>query len=128
MLGNFSFGDYFKEEAIAWAWDLITNVFSLDEDRLWISVYKEDEEAEKIWKKILKNKDRIIKRGAEDNFWQMGTEGPCGPCSEIIYDQGDAAGCRQPECNVNCNCGRFLELWNIVLWNLIEKKMANLYH
>lgn len=114
MLGNFSFGDYFKKEAIEFALELICSVFKLKRQRLWITVYKDDSEAVEIWKKVGVPAERIVKMGEEDNFWSMGDTGPCGPCSEIIYDQGPDAGCGRKECTVGCNCDRFLEIWNLV--------------
>jgi alanyl-tRNA synthetase len=113
MLGNFSFGDYFKKEAIEWAWEFITKVVNLEVDRLYITVYKDDDEAYDLWSKIVK-KDRIYKLSEETNFWQMGDTGPCGPCSEIIYDLGKEFGCGKPTCDVTCDCNRFLEVWNLV--------------
>ncbi|MEW5784824.1 MAG: alanine--tRNA ligase [Bacillota bacterium] len=114
MLGNFSFGDYFKEEAVAWAWQLVTEGFQLSPDRLWISIYEEDEEAFNIWhREIGIPAKRIIRLGEKDNFWEIGL-GPCGPCSEIYFDLGSAAGCGREECAVGCECDRFLEIWNLV--------------
>ena len=114
MLGNFSFGDYFKEGAIEWAWDLVLKGYRLPEDRLWVSVYYEDDEAFKIWnEKIGVPADRIKRMGKEDNFWEIGL-GPCGPCSEIYYDMGEEAGCGSPDCAVGCDCDRYLEIWNLV--------------
>ncbi len=113
MLGNFSFGDYFKKEAIEWAWEFITKVVNLEVDRLYITVYKDDDEAYDLWSKIVK-KDRIYKLSEETNFWQMGDTGPCGPCSEIIYDLGKEYSCGKPTCDVSCDCDRFLEVWNLV--------------
>jgi len=114
MLGNFSFGDYFKEEAIEWAWDLVLNGYRLPEDRLWVSIYHEDEEAFKIWnEQIGVPADRIKRMGKEDNFWEIGL-GPCGPCSEIYYDMGEEAGCDREDCGVGCDCDRYLEIWNLV--------------
>ncbi|OPL11186.1 MAG: alanine--tRNA ligase [Firmicutes bacterium ML8_F2] len=114
MLGNFSFGDYFKEEAISWAWDLVLNGYRLPVDRLWVSIYEEDEEAYKIWnERIGVPTDRIVRLGKEDNFWEIGL-GPCGPCSEIYYDLGEEVGCDRPDCAVGCDCDRFLEIWNLV--------------
>ncbi|GMQ60052.1 alanine--tRNA ligase [Vallitalea sediminicola] len=114
MLGNFSFGDYFKEEAIEWAWEFVTKVLELPEDKLLVSIYLEDDEAEKIWhEKIGLPKDRIIRLGKEDNFWEHGT-GPCGPCSEIHYDRGEEYGCGSPDCQVGCDCDRYMEFWNLV--------------
>ncbi len=114
MLGNFSFGDYFKNEATAWAWEFITKVLEIPEDRLWVSVYEEDEEAVRIWtEKVGVKKERIVYLGKEDNFWEIGT-GPCGPCSEIYFDRGEAFGCGSPDCAVGCECDRFVEFWNLV--------------
>jgi len=115
MLGNFSFGDYFKSDAIRYAWELLTVVFKLPAEKLWVSVYEEDEEAERLWQEVAGlPKGRIVRLGAKDNFWQMAETGPCGPCSEIIIDRGEALGCRTPECKVGCDCDRYLELWNLV--------------
>ncbi len=113
MLGNFSFGDYFKKEAIEWAWEFITKVVNLDIDKLYITVYKDDDEAYDIWSKIVK-KDKIYRLSEETNFWKMGDTGPCGPCSEIIYDLGKEFGCGKPSCDVSCDCDRYLEVWNLV--------------
>ncbi len=115
MLGNFSFGDYFKKEAIHYAWDLITNVFGLPKERLWVTIFKDDDEAFEIWhKQEGVDESRIIRMGEKDNFWSMGDTGPCGPCSEIHIDQGEDVGCRRPECSIECDCDRFLEIWNLV--------------
>ena len=115
MLGNFSFGDYFKEEAIYFAWELMTVEYGLPEEKLWVSIYKDDDEAYKIWsQKIGLPHDRIIRFGEEDNFWSMGETGPCGPCSEIYYDQGAEVSCGKPTCSVGCDCDRYLEVWNLV--------------
>jgi len=115
MLGNFSFGDYFKEEAIDMAWELLTVRYGLPEEKLWVSIYKDDDEAYKIWnEKIGLPHDRIFRFGEEDNFWSMGETGPCGPCSEIYIDQGPEVGCGKPTCEVGCDCDRYLELWNLV--------------
>ena len=101
MLGNFSFGDYFKEEAIAWAWEYLIDVAKLPKDKLWITIYNDDNEAFDIWNKKMKvPKDRIVRMGEKSNFWMMGETGPCGPCSEIIYDQGKDTGCGRPECDI----------------------------
>ncbi|MDD5687632.1 MAG: alanine--tRNA ligase [Elusimicrobia bacterium] len=113
MLGNFSFGDYFKKETIEWAWDFLTNEIKLDKKKLYVSVYRDDEEAYKIWEKIIP-KNRIIKLGEDSNFWQMGDVGPCGPCSEILYDTGEDRGCGKPSCKPGCDCDRYLEIWNLV--------------
>ncbi len=114
MLGNFSFGDYFKEEAIQWAWELLTRHYNIPEEKLYISVYEEDEEALAIWRdKVGVPASKIYKLGKEDNFWEIGT-GPCGPCSEIYYDLGPEFGCGDPGCQVGCDCNRFMEVWNLV--------------
>lgn len=114
MLGNFSFGDYFKEEAITWSWEFLTEVIGLEKDRLYPSVYETDDEAFDIWnKKIGIPADRISRFGKEDNFWEHGA-GPCGPCSEIYYDRGEKYGCGSPDCKVGCECDRYMEIWNNV--------------
>ena len=114
MLGNFSFGDYFKHEAIAWSWEFLTKVVGLDENRLYPSVYEEDDEAFDIWnKEIGVPADRIFRFGKEDNFWEHGA-GPCGPCSETYYDRGEKYGCGKPGCTVGCDCDRYMEVWNNV--------------
>jgi len=114
MLGNFSFGDYFKHEAIAWSWEFLTKVLEIPEDRLYPSVYLEDDEAFDIWnKEVGVAKDRIFRFGKEDNFWEHGA-GPCGPCSEIYYDRGEKYGCGKPGCTVGCECDRYIEIWNNV--------------
>ncbi|NOX97323.1 MAG: alanine--tRNA ligase [Nitrospirae bacterium] len=114
MLGNFSFGDYFKEEAISWAWEFLTRELGIPGGKLWISVFKDDDESFVLWQKIGIPKERIVRLGEEDNFWDMGPTGPCGPCSEIIFDTGEDKGCGKDSCAVGCNCDRFLELWNLV--------------
>ena len=114
MLGNFSFGDYFKTEAIHWSWEFLTEVVGLDPDRLYPSVYEEDDEAFEIWEKEIGiAPERITRLGKEDNFWEHGA-GPCGPCSEIYYDRGEKYGCGKPDCKVGCDCDRFMEIWNDV--------------
>ena len=114
MLGNFSFGDYFKKEAIAWSWEFLTQVVGLDPDRLYPSVYEEDDEAFEIWNKQQGiPAERIFRFGKEDNFWEHGS-GPCGPCSEIYYDRGEKYGCGKPGCTVGCDCDRYMEVWNNV--------------
>ena len=114
MLGNFSFGDYFKEEAIQWTWEFLTEVVGLDPNRLYPSVYVDDDEAFEIWnKKIGIPAERIFKFGKEDNFWEHGS-GPCGPCSEVYYDRGEKYGCGKPDCTVGCDCDRYMEIWNDV--------------
>lgn len=114
MLGNFSFGDYFKKESIAWTWEFLTEVVGLDPDRLYPSVYVDDDEAWEIWnKQIGIPAERIFRFGKEDNFWEHGS-GPCGPCSEVYYDRGEAYGCGKPDCTVGCDCDRYMEIWNNV--------------
>lgn len=114
MLGNFSFGDYFKRESLAWSWEFLTEVIGLDKNRLYPSVYEDDDEAFDIWhKEIGIPKERIYRMGKEDNFWEIGS-GPCGPCSEIYYDRGEKYGCGKPDCEVGCDCDRFIEIWNNV--------------
>lgn len=124
MLGNFSFGDYFKEEAIAYAWEFVTEVLKLDKDRLWITIHESDDEAGKIWKKYVP-KERIVKMGDKDNFWQMGDTGPCGPCSEIHYDQG-ADKFNSPEDYLGGEGDRFLEIWNLVFMQYNRDEKGNL--
>ena len=115
MLGNFSFGDYFKEGAIEFAWDLLTNGYGLPEDKLYGSIYLDDDEAYELWRKNIGLPDeRIVRFGEEDNFWSMGDTGPCGPCSEILIDRGEQYGCGKPDCAVGCECDRYLEIWNLV--------------
>ncbi|WP_027294693.1 alanine--tRNA ligase [Robinsoniella sp. KNHs210] len=114
MLGNFSFGDYFKSEAIAWSWEFLTKVVGLDENRLYPSIYQDDEEAFEIWnKEIGIAPERIFRFGKADNYWEHGA-GPCGPCSEIYYDRGEEYGCGSPDCTVGCECDRYMEVWNNV--------------
>ena len=120
MLGNFSFGDYFKRDAILWAWEFFTKALKIDPDKLWVSVYSNDLEAYGIWKDTVKiPRNRIVILGEKDNFWPSeaptkGPNGPCGPCSEIFYDYGAGGGCKKPGCNPACDCGRFIEVWNLV--------------
>jgi len=114
MLGNFSFGDYFKKEATEMAWDLLIHHFGLPKEEMWITIYLEDDEAFHLWRRIGIPEQRIVRLGEKDNFWAMGETGPCGPCSEIVIDQGEGIGCGRPECRVGCDCDRFLELWNLV--------------
>ena len=115
MLGNFSFGDYFKEDAIRFAWDFLTGVVGLPKDKLWVTVFREDDEAHGLWKRMIGVPPaRIVRLGETDNFWQMGDTGPCGPCSEILIDQGAALSCGKPTCAVGCDCDRYLEIWNLV--------------
>jgi alanyl-tRNA synthetase len=115
MLGNFSFGDYFKERAIAYAWEFLAKELGLPRKRLWITIYKDDDEAHALWQKVAGvPAERIVRCGEKDNFWAMGDTGPCGPCSEIHIDQGVEVGCGLPTCAIGCECDRFLELWNLV--------------
>lgn len=114
MLGNFSFGDYFKREAIAWGWEFITKVLELPEDKLWATIYEEDDEAFELWQEVVNMPpERIVRLGKEDNFWEIGT-GPCGPCSEVYFDRGESFGCGKPNCQPGCDCDRYLEFWNYV--------------
>ena len=114
MLGNFSFGDYFKHEATAWAWEFCTKVLKLPVDRIWVSIYEDDDQAFDIWtKEVGVSPDRIVRLGKEDNFWEHGT-GPCGPCSELYFDRGEEYGCGSPTCGVGCDCDRYVEFWNLV--------------
>jgi alanyl-tRNA synthetase len=127
MLGNFSFGDYFKKEAIEFGWEFLTDVIGLPRDRLYISVFKNDNDAFNIWVDDIKMpRERIYKLGEKDNFWAMGPTGPCGPCSEIFIDQGKDVGCGQPSCQVGCDCDRFLEIWNLVFMQYDRDKAGKL--
>lgn len=115
MLGNFSFGDYFKEKGIAYSWDLMINGYGLPAEKLWVSVYLDDDDAYDIWRQETGvPDDRIVRLGDEDNFWSMGDTGPCGPCSEVYIDRGADFGCDRPDCAVGCDCDRYLEFWNLV--------------
>lgn len=127
MLGNFSFGDYFKEEVIPWSWEFVTEVLKLPKDRLWITIYQDDDEAFEIWnKKVGIPAERIVRMGKEDNFWEIGV-GPCGPCSEIYFDRGEDKGCGKPTCGVGCDCDRFVEFWNLV-FTQFDKDEEGVYH
>jgi len=114
MLGNFSFGDYFKKEAIEMGWDLLIRQWGLPAEKMWITIYLDDDEAFHLWRRVGVRGDRIVRLGEKDNFWAMGETGPCGPCSEIVIDQGEGVGCGRPDCSVGCDCDRYLELWNLV--------------
>ncbi len=115
MLGNFSFGDYFKEQAIPWGWEFLTRVIGLEADRMYATIYRDDDEAFEIWhKSVGLPEERIVRLGEDDNFWAVGPVGPCGPCSELIYDQGPEFSCGLPSCGVGCSCDRYLEVWNLV--------------
>ena len=114
MLGNFSFGDYFKHEATAWAWEFFTKVLEMPEEKLYVSIYQDDDEAYKIWtEEVGVDPSHMVRLGKEDNFWEHGS-GPCGPCSEIYFDRGEEKGCGSPDCKVGCECDRFVEVWNLV--------------
>lgn len=125
MLGNFSFGDYFKHEATAWAWEFITKVLELPEEKLWVTIYEDDDEARDIWiNEVGVKPERIVRMGKEDNFWEIGT-GPCGPCSEIYFDRGEECGCGKPDCAVGCDCDRFVEFWNLVFTQFDKDENGN---
>ena len=125
MLGNFSFGDYFKREAINWAWEFLTKVMEIPEEVLWITVYEEDDEARDIWvNEVGVKPERVVKLGKEDNFWEHGT-GPCGPCSEIHVDRGVECGCGKPDCKLGCDCDRFMEVWNLVFTQFDKDEDGN---
>ncbi|MBN2407187.1 MAG: alanine--tRNA ligase [Elusimicrobia bacterium] len=125
MYGNFSFGDYFKKEAIMWAWDFLNKTMKLDPRKLYASVYQDDDEAYAIWKGYLPE-ERIVKLGEKDNFWKMGDTGPCGPCSEILYDRGPGTGCGKEGCGPGCSCDRYLEVWNLVFTQYDRKASGEL--
>ena len=123
MLGNFSFGDYFKKDAIHFGWEFITKTLGIDKSKLWITVFRDDDEAFDIWNKQEGvSSSRIVRMGEKDNFWSMGDTGPCGPCSEIHIDQGPGIGCGRPECSIECDCDRYLELWNLVFMQFEKDK------
>lgn len=125
MLGNFSFGDYFKESAIPWAWEFVTERLSLNPESLWITIYLDDDEAFEIWHKVVGvPTERIVRMGKDTNFWEIGV-GPCGPCSEIYVDLGEERGCGQPGCAVGCDCDRFLEIWNLVFIQFFRDEEGN---
>lgn len=125
MLGNFSFGDYFKTEATAWAWEFATEVLKLPVDKLWVTIYEDDDEAFDIWtKNVGVAPDRIVRMGKDDNFWEIGT-GPCGPCSELYFDRGPEAGCGSPDCKVGCECDRYVEFWNLVFTQFDKDEDGN---
>ena len=127
MLGNFSFGDYFKKEAIQFGWEFLTDVIGLPRDRLYISVFENDDDTFNLWVDDIKMpRERIYKLGEKDNFWAMGPTGPCGPCAEIFIDQGKDVGCREPSCEVGCDCDRFLEIWNLVFMQYDRDKTGKL--
>ena len=114
MLGNFSFGDYFKKDAVTWAWEFFTKVLEIPPELLWVSIFEQDNEAGELWQSETGiSKERIVKLGRADNFWEHGS-GPCGPCSEIYFDRGADKGCGLPTCGVGCDCDRYVEVWNLV--------------
>jgi alanyl-tRNA synthetase len=123
MLGNFSIGDYFKKEAIAWAWEFVTEKLKLPKERLWVTIFLDDDEAFGYWQKIGIPEKKIVRFGEKDNFWgPAGDSGPCGPCSEIHYDFGEEAGCHKPDCRPGCDCGRYSEIWNLVFTQYNQDK------
>lgn len=125
MLGNFSFGDYFKRESIRWGWEFVTEHLNIPEDRLWVTVYENDDDAFDIWSKEMNfPTERIVRLGKDDNFWEIGT-GPCGPCSEIYFDRGEAFGCDNPDCKPGCDCDRYLEFWNHVFTQFDRDEEGN---
>ena len=128
MLGNFSFGDYFKKEAVEYAWELLTEEFALPGDRLWVTVFEEDDEAARLWKNhIGVAADRVLRMDEKDNFWQMGETGPCGPCSELHYDFGpEASEEGHEQCEFPCECGRYVEIWNLVFMQFDRDEGGNL--
>jgi alanyl-tRNA synthetase len=128
MLGNFSFGDYYKKEAITWGWEFLTAEMGLDPSRMYCSVFDEDDEAFEIWRDIVGvPEERLVRLGEDDNFWDMGTTGPCGPCSEILYDQGEEFGCGNQDCRPGCDCDRYLELWNLVFMQYHRDEKGGLH-
>ncbi len=130
MLGNFSFGDYFKEQSLNWGWEFITEWLHLPEEKIWATIYEDDDEAFEIWKKIGMPEERIVRLGKDDNFWEIGL-GPCGPCSEIYYDRGEEYGCGSPDCKPGCDCDRYLEFWNHVFTQFSKEEdgsYSNLAH
>ncbi|OAT81446.1 alanine--tRNA ligase [Desulfotomaculum copahuensis] len=125
MLGNFSFGDYFKEKAIPWAWEFTTRVLGLPADKLWITIYLDDDEAHDIWHRVVGvPRERIVRMGKDTNYWEIGV-GPCGPCSEIYIDLGEERGCGSPDCAVGCDCDRYLEIWNLVFIQFFRDEAGN---
>ncbi|MCL1802250.1 MAG: alanine--tRNA ligase [Eubacteriaceae bacterium] len=125
MLGNFSFGDYFKKEAIRWSWDFLTDVLEIPKDLLYVTVYEDDDEAAQLWQsEVGLDPSRIVRMGAEDNFWEIGT-GPCGPCSEIYVDRGEKYSCGKEGCGVGCDCDRYVEVWNLVFTQFNKDDMGN---
>ncbi len=127
MLGNFSFGDYFKKEAIEFAWQFLVDRLQLPVDRLWVTVFREDDEAAALWPQLTGiPSDRVVRLDEADNFWAMGDTGPCGPCSEILIDQGEGVGCGRPDCRVGCDCDRYLEIWNLVFMQFFRDQSGKM--
>ncbi len=127
MLGNFSFGDYFKKEAIEFAWEFLVERLGLPREKLWVTVFREDDEAAELWPRLTGiSLDRVVRLDEEDNFWAMGDTGPCGPCSEILIDQGEDVGCKRPDCKVGCDCDRFLEIWNLVFMQFFRDETGKM--
>ncbi|MDR1953859.1 MAG: alanine--tRNA ligase, partial [Clostridiales Family XIII bacterium] len=125
MLGSFSFGDYFKRESLVWGWEFITKVLEMPVDKLWASIYEDDDEAYDIWvKDVGIDPSRIVRMGKEDNFWEIGT-GPCGPCSEVYFDRGEAYGCGKATCAPGCDCDRYVEFWNHVFTQFNRDEQGN---
>ncbi|MFV0517567.1 MAG: alanine--tRNA ligase [Aminipila sp.] len=125
MLGSFSFGDYFKTESLTWGWEFITKVLKMPEDKIWATIYEDDDEAFEIWKNVIgMPTDKIVRLGKDDNFWEIGT-GPCGPCSEIYFDRGEAYGCGSPDCKPGCECDRYVEFWNHVFTQFSRDDAGN---
>ena len=125
MLGNFSFGDYFKEQSIAWGWEFVTQHLNIPQEKVWVTVYEEDDEAFEIWENQIKiPKERIVRLGKDDNFWEIGI-GPCGPCSELYFDRGEEYGCDNPDCKPGCDCDRYLEFWNHVFTQFDRDEEGN---
>lgn len=125
MMGNFSFGDYFKEDAIQWAWEFLTEYMKLPKEKLYITIYKDDEESRVLWKQFVSD-NRLYKLGEDSNFWAIGETGPCGPCSEILFDRGASFGCGSPSCAPGCDCDRYLEVWNLVFTQFDRQKDGSL--
>jgi alanyl-tRNA synthetase len=125
MLGNFSFGDYFKKEAIRWSWEFSTEYLKLPEEKIWVSIYEEDDEAFDLWRQEVGiPEEKIVRLGKEDNFWEIGL-GPCGPCSELYFDRGHGYGCDDPDCKPGCDCDRYVEYWNLVFTQFNREEDGN---
>ncbi|MDY3954438.1 MAG: alanine--tRNA ligase-related protein, partial [Anaerovoracaceae bacterium] len=125
MLGSFSFGDYFKEQSLIWGWEFITKVMKMPVEKIWATIYQDDDEAYEIWTKVIGiSPDHIVRLGKDDNFWEIGV-GPCGPCSEIYYDRGPEYGCGSPDCKPGCECDRYVEFWNHVFTQFSKDEEGN---